>query len=966
MVDAATVVHQRRDFVGLVGGPRLDTAAAKEASAAITPMESSPIMTFHPTRPLAEGGHSTHADHPPPTSSHHVSTAQNADPRRPSIVAMILGRAVGSMMVTPSPDGHAPLASGPEDSVLRRATASIQSAANILRRQGSEHSHNGSNRHGLWHQESGPFSSKSRGSDGSMLLRQSSRSVRERKGQVEPMVEEPSGETGRIMHQSESRSRDGSTHRFGSSKTPEGSMRKNPAAPPPHGNEDPHTQHRPSMLQLANVSFKNLTGMMNHRPSMSHGTSDASFKGGAASFSRHFVHTNSELAPKQSASSISPRGSTIVRARSSIMTQINTIAATPRVVPFAPEVMAPTAPAVASTRRDSSASAARPRSLSRFQVLSTKLLTQISAAHAIDHRRISTASSIARHHQVLERYHIRTQTDHAAPAEPTTLKFLVSPDSKLYKGWQLTMVAIIYYQVVAIPYSLVFSSPDADPTHDTFGLTTCALFALDIALNFVTPITTEAGGAIVTNHKQIALSYLRGWFVIDMLSAIPIEAIVYFLSSDRSGTFKFIGVLKTSRLPRLVRVLSLARILQFLRIPYEWKHWLLYSRYAHLIRLCTTITAFAYIIHIMACLWYGAVASPQWLDWIETNYKLKTGSNAYVLSYFCMLTTTMGQSNNLYTNTEYAFSCCCMIQGCLLMAVVFGDVGDLISNYYEDQNNYHQKMESLLASMALMRIPSDLQTRICDYYETMYARYGTLNGDTVLFTKELSKNLSTEVELYLRMGMITRCPMFRLCSPEFVQELVMQLGFQVFMADDFVVARGEIGYEMYFIQSGSCDLIQHQIMFDDHTRKKNKPIHQATGTLVRTLLEGDFFGEIALLMNCKQTVTLKATMFTEICVLTRDLFHDITAKYVDDHKVIESFIREKYDPHVLNAALEMQIDPLKAKRKAIISCLNDLAERLEFVEARLIRLETCGSNVDATHYDHHHDIHEHSAMLDMR
>ncbi|RHY32414.1 hypothetical protein DYB32_002576 [Aphanomyces invadans] len=715
------------------------------------------------------------------------------------------------------------------------------------------------------------------------------------------MVEEPSGETGRIMHQSESRSRDGSTHRFGSSKTPEGSMRKNPAAPPPHGNEDPHTQHRPSMLQLANVSFKNLTGMMNHRPSMSHGTSDASFKGGAASFSRHFVHTNSELAPKQSASSISPRGSTIVRARSSIMTQINTIAATPRVVPFAPEVMAPTAPAVASTR---------------------------------------------------------------------------------------TMVAIIYYQVVAIPYSLVFSSPDADPTHDTFGLTTCALFALDIALNFVTPITTEAGGAIVTNHKQIALSYLRGWyvstscfmlfsphtsslvnparFVIDMLSAIPIEAIVYFLSSDRSGTFKFIGVLKTSRLPRLVRVLSLARILQFLRIPYEWKHWLLYSRYAHLIRLCTTITAFAYIIHIMACLWYGAVASPQWLDWIETNYKLKTGSNAYVLSYFCMLTTTMGQSNNLYTNTEYAFSCCCMIQGCLLMAVVFGDVGDLISNYYEDQNNYHQKMESLLASMALMRIPSDLQTRICDYYETMYARYGTLNGDTVLFTKELSKNLSTEVELYLRMGMITRCPMFRLCSPEFVQELVMQLGFQVFMADDFVVARGEIGYEMYFIQSGSCDLIQYQIMFDDHTRKKNKPIHQATGTLVRTLLEGDFFGEIALLMNCKQTVTLKATMFTEICVLTRDLFHDITAKYVDDHKVIESFIREKYDPHVLNAALEMQIDPLKAKRKAIISCLNDLAERLEFVEARLIRLETCGSNVDATHYDHHHDIHEHSAMLDMR
>ncbi|RHY91513.1 hypothetical protein DYB37_002919 [Aphanomyces astaci] len=746
------------------------------------------------------------------------------------------------------------------------------------------------------------------------------------------------------------------------------------------------------------MSLKNIAGGLAPRqPSGASGTSEVSSNFGMSS--RRLTHVTSdgtEMQPDDALSSRNApqaRGSVIVRARSSIMTQINTIAATPRVVPFAPEVMNAPGPAKPSSRvlryivvaiivhradvcvfllqRKSSGTNKRPRKHSRFQAIGTKLLMHMTTAHVIDHRRISASSSIERHRQVLEQYHIRSRNEVTTEAQVSIPKYLVSPNSKLYKVWQLWLVAIIYYQVVAVPYSLVFGPADNNPTHDEFGLVTSAMFALDIVLNFMTALTDDDNGGIITNHKVIALTYLRGWsvFLIDALSAIPIDAIVYYLSTDHSGTFKFIGVLKTSRLPRLARVLSLARILQFLRLPHEWKHWLLYSRYAHLIRLCTTITAFAYIIHVMACVWYGAVASPQWLAWIETNYKDKAATNPYVLSYFSMLTTTMGQSNNLYTNTEYAFSCCCMIQGCLLMAVVFGDVGDLISNYYEDQNNYHHKMESLLASMALMHIPSDLQTRISDYYETMYDRYGTLNGDTVLFTKELSKNLSNEVELYLRMGMITRCPMFRLCSPEFVQELVMQLQFNVFLADDFVVGRGEIGYEMYFIQSGSCDVMQSSVKYDDHARKKNKPIHEATGTLVRTLLEGDFFGEIALLMNCKQSVTLKATTFTEVCVLTRDVFHAITAKYVDDHAVIESFIREKYDPQVLNAAMEMQIDPIQAKRKAIVGCLNDLTERLEYLEARLIRLETPDHNAFSGHDSHHDgrgDGSEKSASHDLR
>lgn len=33
-------------------------------------------------------------------------------------------------------------------------------------------------------------------------------------------------------------------------------------------------------------------------------------------------------------------------------------------------------------------------------------------------------------------------------------------------------------------------------------------------------------GQIVTDHKQIALRYLKGWFVVDLLATFPVDYIV--------------------------------------------------------------------------------------------------------------------------------------------------------------------------------------------------------------------------------------------------------------------------------------------------------------------------------------------------------------------------------------------------------------------------------------------------------
>ncbi|CAK4090377.1 unnamed protein product [Aphanomyces euteiches] len=794
------------------------------------------------------------------------------------------------------------------DSLLHRASASIHHVATMLRP-----SHSGSTRTMLRHQES-----SSRSIEGStrMGLRHQDSNARSTEG---------SARTGLRRQESSSRSIEGSMRTRGAidrrvaavkplteettQVTSDESTSKETPRKAPIMLAD-LAERPPSFLRRASMSMKNVVGLLQRQnTTLLHNERSMKLS------PHHEPHSQGGA----DASSKDKRDSVLRHAGASIINRIHAATAKPRVVPFAPEVIHHSVAAMSSMssatwRRQSVSRPLFGRSQSVFGTLGSKLMSQLLPQS--DPRRLSLASSVARHERVLDHYHLRSKK---------------------------ILVAIIYYQVVAIPYVLAFTTSDTNPLDDSVSLATSAIFLLDIVLNFFTAIADPEKG-LITNRRDIAIRYLRGWFLLDIISAIPIDAIVYLSSGLNSNNVKFIGVFKTARLPRLARVLSLARILQFLRVLHEWRHWLLYSRYAHLIRLCATVTAFAYMIHLMSCVWYGAVAGPMWLAWIETNYKSPSRSiqSTYMLSFYSMLTTTMGQSNTLYTNAEYVFSCCVMIQGCLLMAVVFGDVGDLISNYYEDVNNYRQKMESLLASMNLMHLPTTLQSRINEYYETMYDRYGTLNGDTVLFTNELSKNLSNEVELFLRMGMITRSPMFRLCSAEFVQEIVMKLAFQVYLTDDYVVARGEIGYEMYFLQSGTCDVLRYmtESPSGSQLRRRSRQSHHAQTSVIRTLVEGDYFGEIALLMNCKQTVTVKATSFTELCVLSRDVYREVTEKYVDDFKVIERFIMEKYDPHVLEAAMQMQVDPAKERQRAIVDCLHELDERLGILEVKLVQMES--------------------------
>ena len=51
---------------------------------------------------------------------------------------------------------------------------------------------------------------------------------------------------------------------------------------------------------------------------------------------------------------------------------------------------------------------------------------------------------------------------------------------------------------------------------------------LDIVLNFFTTFVNKKNGKVIHEKREIAVHYIKTWFILDLLAAIPFELLVVF------------------------------------------------------------------------------------------------------------------------------------------------------------------------------------------------------------------------------------------------------------------------------------------------------------------------------------------------------------------------------------------------------------------------------------------------------
>ncbi|KPP78500.1 potassium voltage-gated channel subfamily H member 7-like, partial [Scleropages formosus] len=318
---------------------------------------------------------------------------------------------------------------------------------------------------------------------------------------------------------------------------------------------------------------------------------------------------------------------------------------------------------------------------------------------------------------------------------------------------------------------------------------------------------------VVSHPGKIAIHYFKGWFLIDMVAAIPFDLLIFGSGSDETTTL--IGLLKTARLLRLVRV---ARKLDR------------YSEYGAAV-LVLLMCIFALIAHWLACIWYaiGNVEKPYlehkigWLDNLGVsigkryNYSDPNSGpsikDKYVTAlYFTFSSLTSVGFGNVSpnTNSEKIFSICVMLIGSLMYASIFGNVSAIIQRLYSGTARYHMQMLRVKEFIRFHQIPNPLRQRLEEYFQHAWTYTNGIDMNMVL--KGFPECLQADICLHLNQSLLQHCKAFQGATKGCLRALAMRFKTTHAPPGDTLVHSGDVLTALYFLSRGSIEILKDDIV----------------------------------------------------------------------------------------------------------------------------------------------------------
>uniref|UniRef100_A0A8B9H2L8 Voltage-gated inwardly rectifying potassium channel KCNH2 n=1 Tax=Astyanax mexicanus TaxID=7994 RepID=A0A8B9H2L8_ASTMX len=404
---------------------------------------------------------------------------------------------------------------------------------------------------------------------------------------------------------------------------------------------------------------------------------------------------------------------------------------------------------------------------------------------------------------------------------PRIHKWTILHYSPFKAVWDWVILLLVIYTAIFTPYSASFLLSDEEEVAmqrcgyscsplNVVDLIVDIMFVVDIVINFRTTYV-NANDEVVSQPGHIAVHYFKGWFLIDLVAAIPFDLLIY-----RSGeeTTTLIGLLKTARLLRLVRV---ARKLDR------------YSEYGAAV-LFLLMCTFALIAHWLACIWYaiGNVerSGPSRIGWLNSlgeqlgkpyNETIPgsgpSTKDKYVTAlYFTFSSLTSVGFGNVSpnTNSEKIFSICVMLIGALMYASIFGNVSAIIQRLYSGTARYHTQMLRVREFIRFHQIPNPLRQRLEEYFQHAWSYTNGIDMNAVL--KGFPECLQADICLHLNRALLQNCKAFKGSTKGCLRALAMKFKTTHAPPGDTLVHAGDVISALYFISRGSIEILRGDVV----------------------------------------------------------------------------------------------------------------------------------------------------------
>uniref|UniRef100_A0A3Q3F484 Voltage-gated inwardly rectifying potassium channel KCNH2 n=1 Tax=Labrus bergylta TaxID=56723 RepID=A0A3Q3F484_9LABR len=360
---------------------------------------------------------------------------------------------------------------------------------------------------------------------------------------------------------------------------------------------------------------------------------------------------------------------------------------------------------------------------------------------------------------------------------PRIQKWTILHYSPFKAVWDWVILLLVIYTAIFTPYSATFLLSDQEEA----AMQTCGyscsplnvvdlivdiMFIVDIIINFRTTYV-NSNDEVVSQSTKIAVHYFKGWFLIDMVAAIPFDLLIY--RSGEEVTTTLIGLLKTARLLRLVRV---ARKLDR------------YSEYGAAV-LFLLMCTFALIAHWLACIWYaiGSVerTTSHGVGWLATlGGQLGKPFNESIMG--------SGPSirDKYVTALYFTFSS--------LTSKIFSICVMLVGGHRHFPN--------------LHNVPLCLS--ICEYFQHAWSYTNGIDMNAVL--KGFPECLQADICLHLNRSLLQNCKAFKGSTKGCLRALAMRFKTTHAPPGDTLVHAGDLISALYFISRGSIEILKGDVV----------------------------------------------------------------------------------------------------------------------------------------------------------
>ncbi|XP_067349387.1 potassium voltage-gated channel subfamily H member 7 isoform X2 [Channa argus] len=478
--------------------------------------------------------------------------------------------------------------------------------------------------------------------------------------------------------------------------------------------------------------------------------------------------------------------------------------------------------------------------------------------------------------------------------------------------WDWLILLLVIYTAIFTPYSAAFLLNDIEEQRrrecgyscspiNVVDLIVDIMFIVDILINFRTTYV-NINEEVVSHPAKIAIHYFKGWFLIDMVAAIPFDLLIFGSGSDETTTL--IGLLKTARLLRLVRV---ARKLDR------------YSEYGAAVLMLLMCT-FALIAHWLACIWYaiGNVEKPYlehkigWLDNLGVSIGKKYNysdpnsgpsiKDKYVTAlYFTFSSLTSVGFGNVSpnTNSEKIFSICVMLIGSLMYASIFGNVSAIIQRLYSGTARYHLQMLRVKEFIRFHQIPNPLRQRLEEYFQHAWTY---TNG--IDMNMGFPECLQADICLHLNKSLLQGCKAFDGATKGCLRALAMRFKTTHAPPGDTLVHSGDVLTALYFVSRGSIEILKDDVV-------------------VAILGKNDIFGEMIHLYAKpgKSCADVRALCYCDLHTIQRedilevlDMYPEFADHFFTNLELTFDLRDENAKPTYPNAT-DSNVDGIKCQRR---------------------------------------------------